>query len=204
MNTGAKIAIGCGVVLLLGGIAVVVGTVAVGYWAKNKAEEVIAGGEQVERLTKQANENAFTPPADGVIREDRLVTFLNVRKQVYVTYEKYKDTLDAMSKKKEGDFSDVQKGFSIIQDLRLANAQALADNKMSETEYRFMVEKVYQAMIGSEITKLPSPSPNPDAPETATPPAMHNDVPAANLALFKKHEEDIRKYAMSGLEWVGL
>lgn len=30
------------------------------------------------------------------------------------------------------------------------------------------------------------------------------DVPKANLDLFKKHEAEIKKYAMSGLEWLGL
>lgn len=35
--------------------------------------------------------------------------------------------------------------------------------------------------------------------------AAHSmDVPAANVALFRKHEADIKKYAMSGLEWIGL
>ena len=30
------------------------------------------------------------------------------------------------------------------------------------------------------------------------------DVPAANVALFQKYEADLKKYAMSGLEWMGL
>jgi hypothetical protein len=29
------------------------------------------------------------------------------------------------------------------------------------------------------------------------------DVPAENVALFRKHEAEIKKYAMSGLEWIG-
>jgi hypothetical protein len=30
------------------------------------------------------------------------------------------------------------------------------------------------------------------------------DVPQANLLLFKKYEADIKKYAMNGLEWLGI
>lgn len=34
--------------------------------------------------------------------------------------------------------------------------------------------------------------------------AVTLDVPAANVALFRKHEAELKKYAMSGLEWIGL
>jgi hypothetical protein len=30
------------------------------------------------------------------------------------------------------------------------------------------------------------------------------DVPPANVELFRKHEADLKKYAMNGLEWIGL
>jgi hypothetical protein len=30
------------------------------------------------------------------------------------------------------------------------------------------------------------------------------DVPPANIALFQKYEAEIKKYAMAGLEWIGL
>ena len=33
--------------------------------------------------------------------------------------------------------------------------------------------------------------------------AKQLDVPPANIALFQKYEADIKKYAMSGLEWIG-
>jgi hypothetical protein len=29
-------------------------------------------------------------------------------------------------------------------------------------------------------------------------------VPPANITLFRKHEAEIKQYAMGGLEWVGL
>jgi hypothetical protein len=202
VTTGAKIAIGCGVVLLLTGVAVVAGVVGLGYWAKGKVEEVAGESEKIEALHRQANANPFTPPADGVIAEDRLLKFLAVRKQVSASYDKHRDRLEAMKGKKEADFGDVRAGFAILNELRLASAQALADHRMSEAEYQFMVEQVYKSMWASEVAKSrPSPgaSPLPDGvPDLAT------DVPAANIELFRKHETEIRKYAMGGLELIGL
>jgi hypothetical protein len=34
--------------------------------------------------------------------------------------------------------------------------------------------------------------------------ARELDVPASNIALFQKYEADIKKYAMTGMEWLGL
>jgi hypothetical protein len=71
MGTGTKVAIGCGCLLLLGAAAVfgVVGWGA--WWAKGKLEQASAGldkmtavTEEIERFEKQANANAYQPPAD--------------------------------------------------------------------------------------------------------------------------------------------
>jgi hypothetical protein len=40
--------------------------------------------------------------------------------------------------------------------------------------------------------------------ENARETAQSLDAPAANVELFRKHEADLKKYAMSGLEWIGL
>jgi hypothetical protein len=42
------------------------------------------------------------------------------------------------------------------------------------------------------------------AGEEAREAASSMDVPPANLELFKKYEAEIKKYAMGGLEWIGL
>jgi hypothetical protein len=207
MTTGAKIAIGCGVVLLLTGVAAVVGVVGLGYWAKGKVEEVAGDQEKITRLTEQANANPFTQPADGVISEDRLLTFLAVRKQIFATYEKHRPTLEAMKNKKEADFGDVRSSLTVLNDVRLASAQALVDHKMSEGEYEFMVGQVYKSMWASEMDKArpsPAPSPAPGASPLPEMPDFTADVPKANIELFRKHEAEIRKYAMGGLEMIGL
>jgi hypothetical protein len=259
VTTGAKVAIGCGVVLLLGIIVVAVGIGGAAYWAKGKVEEVAGNESRIEELHKKANAVSFDRPADGVIQEDRLLKFLDIRKRVFGTYEKHRATLDAMGNKKQGDWSDVTTGFSVINEIRVAQAQALADVGMSEDEYRFMVEQVYKTAWAAEVArstggKTPSEAASDvfskaqeamkqaqaetararqsakksdqdeaaeqaeDAQESieegqqqlgragedAREGAAAMDVPPANIVLFKKYEAEIKKYAMGGLEWIGL
>ena len=154
--------------------------------------------------------------------------------------------------KKQGDWGDVTKGFSVINEIRVAQAQAQADVGMSEDEYRFMVEQVYKTAWAAEVAKATggksvsdaaadayakaaeameqaragarqgaagagaSPSAEADesmnkgiedlrkAAEETRENAHDMDVPPANIALFRKYEAEIKKYAMGGLEWIGL
>ena len=196
MGTGAKIAIGCGIAVVVGGVmlaAVVFGGL---WWAKGKAEQFTGRETQIEELKKKANAVPFTEPADGIVREDRLLKFLEIRRRVFEVYAKHKDQLEALNKKKQADFSDVTSGLSVLGEVRLAQAQALADVGMSDDEYRFLIQQVYKTLWASERAKA---SPAPGSEGAPTP-----EVPAANIALFRKHEAEIKQYAMGGLEWVGL
>lgn len=242
LGKGAKIAIGCGIAVVLVGIAVIVAFVGAGFWLKGKAEELAGEQQKIEELHRKADANAFSRPADGVIEEARLVTFLDARKRVYGVYGKHKDEIEGASKKGKTDFGDVRKAFAWLSEIRLAQAQALADVGMSQDEYRFMVESIYKTMWAAEVEKSTGKTPSEAAaaaaagaeealakaaedanmPEEArkalreaqeqakqsaretSEAARQLDVPEANLALFRKHEADIKKYAMSGLEWIGL
>ena len=250
MTTGVKIAIGCGVALILGIMVVAVAVFSGAYWLKGKTEEFTGNETRIEELEKKANATPFSRPADGVIQEDRLLKLLDIRKRVFGVYEKHRATLEAIGQKKEGDFGDVTKGFSVINEIRLAQAQALADVGMSEDEYRFMVEQVYKTAWASEVAKQTggksvsqaagdayaeaakameqaragarrgaagTPESREadesmekgieelrEAGEKAREDAGDMDVPPANIALFQKYEAEIKKYAMGGLEWIGL
>ena len=197
MGTGAKIAIGCVIAVVIAGIVVIVALGGLAFWAKGKAEQFTAEQSRITELEKKANANPFTRPADGAISEDRLLKFLDARKRVYAVYEAHKAEIDALGEKKQADFGDVRKGFNLINELRLAKAQGLADVGMSQDEYQFLVEQVYKSMGASEAAK-------PGSDKSASPPALDVTVPPANIALFRKHEADIKKYAMSGMEWIGL
>jgi hypothetical protein len=62
LTTGAKVAIGCGVALLLAGIVCIVLVGAGAYWVKGKTEDLVAGEKKIDELKKKANANAFTKP----------------------------------------------------------------------------------------------------------------------------------------------
>ena len=153
MTTGVKIAIGCGVALILGIIVVAVGIGGAAYWAKGKVEEVTGNENRIQELHKKANATPFERPDDGIIREDRLLKFLDVRQRVFGVYEKHRAALDAMSKKTQGDWGDVTTGFSVVNEIRTAQAQALADIGMSEDEYHFMVAQIYKTAWAADVAR---------------------------------------------------
>jgi hypothetical protein len=257
MGTGAKIAIGCGVAVLVTGIAAVVGVVGLGMWGKSKLDAFAAEQKAVEELEKKADANPFTVPEDGVIQEARLLKFIEARQRVHPVYETYRaefEGLQNVEKKKEPDFSDIGKAVKAgagFLELRKVQLQALADLGMSREEYRYLVQAVYQSWWASEIEKSTgktlaenkeaaqdsmkeaarqleeqSKAPiDPNLPPEAQK-AMREaqeqmrqsqrqiehssdhvdqqtaglDIPPQNIALFRKYEADIKKYAMTGLE----
>lgn len=245
MKTIAKVAIGCGIAVVVAGIVAVVALGGAAWWLKGKTESMLGEQQKIEALQKKADQNPFTPPADGVLQEPRLVKFLEVRKRVYAVYETRKAEIEAMGQKKQADFGDVTKAFTWVNEVRLALAQALADVGMSQNEYAYHVEHVYKTLWAAEIEKstggksasqvvseaaqemekamreakrearaqgshdaeeqaAEAEEQSAEGMEKAVEEAKALDVPKANLELFRKYEADIKKYAMSGLELIGL
>jgi hypothetical protein len=176
MGTGAKIAIGCGCLLLLGATAVV-GVVGVGaWWAKGKITEATGGLEkitartdEIDRWERKANANAYTAPADGVIPEARFLKFLDTRKRIFAVYERYEAELRELQRKSEaaGDTLSPSELWSAggtlagaLAEIRLAQMKALAELGMSEGEYRDIQLAVYKSAWASsaetESGRLPA------------------------------------------------
>lgn len=245
MSTGAKIAIGCAVAVVLAGIVAMVAVGGAAFWLKGKVTEVAgdigAKAEDIEAHERRANANPFTQPADGVIEEPRFLKFMETRRAIHAVYEQHRADFEAVKEKKEADLSDLTKFAGLVADIRLAQAKALAAAGMSEDEYRFIQTAVYQSAWAAATAEgtgqqpgelladamrqmsaaaregldaagakgLPSPSADELRPaqEAASEMAKATEglsVPAANLELFKKHEADIKKYAMAGLGLLGL
>ena len=154
MKTIAKVGIGCGVTLLLAITAGIVITVAGAYWAKGKLEKVAGDEKKIEALKQQAAKaGPFTRPVDGSIQEARLVKFIEIRKAVFVVYEKHQAEIDSMGKRDKANMSDVMTAFSWIAEIRRAQAEAQAAAGMGDDEYRYLVEQVYKSAWAAEIAK---------------------------------------------------
>lgn len=268
MGTGTKIALGCGCIVLAGAVAAIGACGLLGYWAKGKAEGVVndfdklakkasAVTDEIDRWEKKANANPYSPPADGVIAEPRLVKFLEVRKQVHAVYETRKADLEAIEKKSQSASDKMTPGdlwsaggqlADTFGALKLAQARALAEAGMSEAEYQDLQLAVYKTAWASDSVRKTGQTPAEALEKTMAEAGRHVEdavsrgvteaqnqnvpgaaglspedarkigvevaqagraakaleVPKANLELFRKHEDEIRQYAMSGLGLLGL
>jgi hypothetical protein len=246
LGTGGKIAIGCGIALVVAVLGVVGVVIGGAYWAKSKVESVQAEQKQIEDLKTKANESTFEAPSDGLVQEAQIVRFIAVRKNVYDVYSRNEAFIESMKddKKKETNFSDVRKMFSVVNEVRLAQAKAQAEHKMSDSEYSFLVGQIYKSSWAAHVADQTGGKSVTEATDEANrkaieqmkqaaeraseqSPAMKDaldkqvgaleehadeaheaavaaDVPPQNVALFRKYEADLKKYAMSGLELIGL
>ena len=260
MGKGAKIALGCGCVVLLAG-AVVVGIFGWGaYRLKSKANELTGGLDklaaktrEMEAYQKKADANPYTPPADGVISETRFLKFLDARKRVFAVYQVYEPQFRELQDRDKAaggktSFSDAISGVGKVAELlgqiKLTQMQALAELGMNEREYRDIQLAVYKTAWASESLKQSGKTPSEAMAEAGQQmqdamrqgmaaagkqgvpgaDAMSDEqqkklqeqmsqlgsaakaleVPKANIELFRKYEADIKKYAMTGLDAVGL
>jgi hypothetical protein len=169
MGTGAKIAIGCGCLLVLGG-AGVVGVLGVGaWWAKGQITEATGGldkfaarTDEIGRWEKEANANPYARPADGVVPEARLVKFLETRKRVHAVYARYEGDMRALQKRADAanqklSPSDLWSAGGTLAEafteIRLEQVKALAGQQMNEEEYRDIQLAVYKSAWASDAEK---------------------------------------------------
>jgi hypothetical protein len=240
MKPWMKVAIGCFAVAVIALFLFVAGVIGLGYWAKNKVQEVTGGGPAVEEARKAANAVPFTRPAGNMVAEPRLVKFIEIRASVYSVYEKYRGEIESrMAKVKEGkslDFGDISTGLTLMGEVQRAETMALAKHGMSEDEYAFITGEVYKSMWadlgGAEASKkaikdagqaakaaseamkaAEAQGMPPEAREAlakagseiaastqqATRDIENVGTAPENVALFKKYEADLKKYAMPGL-----
>ena len=149
-SKGLKIAlIGCSAVIIIGIVAVGVGT----YWVKKKITEKVetvknmAGTEDSDYGKKAAElkkDYPFTPPSTGVISENELNRFLHVRQAVYNVYKKYETQFKDLEKKKQAGLSDIMNFGGMLNEVRMTQVKALEDQRMSPDEYAFMVSSIYK------------------------------------------------------------
>ena len=144
MSTGAKIAIGCGILAVVAIVVVIVAIVAGGMFVSKKADEFSGGmeaqQEASERIQELEREHSFTPPEDGVVGGDRADRFFAVTDDAWEGMQEWVDEMQERSEdidERGGNagLGDAMAGLQGLGRSRVALAEALADHDMPVSEY---------------------------------------------------------------------
>lgn len=153
MKTGAKIAIGCAVVLVGAGLVAVVAVGGAAFWVRGKVQGLKESADALQTYQRQVDAISFTVPADGLLQEDRLVKYLNVRRQVFGVYEQNRAAIENMARLDEGKndpgLSDMATIVKLASELRIANLKGLAAEQMSDSEYGWITGLLYQTAVAT-------------------------------------------------------
>lgn len=152
-STVVKVAfVGCVVIVI--GVAAAIGIG--GYFLKKTVEDKyekvknVAGtpdseyGKKTAQLTQQ---HPFTSPANGIVTEDQLQRFLEVRKSVFAVYKKYESEFKKMEADKKQGFDALMKVGGIWNEVRMTQVNALEAQRMSPEEYNYIVVAVYKGWL---------------------------------------------------------
>lgn len=185
MSTGAKVAIGCGILVALALIVSIIVAVAGGMFLKKKAGD-FAGGmeaqeEAAEKIQALERDHPFTPPAPGVVSEDRAQTFLAVTDDAWEAMrESMEEMADRGRRIDEGGQAGMRDAMAGIQALgrsRIALAEALDDHDMPVSEYLWTGLELVRAYQARDMDPAQS------------------GVPAANVELARRHAAELADIA---------
>ena len=140
MSTGAKVAIGCGIVALLGIVIVVFGMMTCWRKATELGGGLEAQQEASEKIGELEREHPFSPPDDGVVEADRADRFFAVTDDAWEEMQDWVEDMrdrDENIERRGGDagLGDAMAGFQGLGRSRVALAEALADHDMPVSEY---------------------------------------------------------------------
>jgi hypothetical protein len=189
MSTGAKVAIGCGILAVLAIVGVIVAIVAGGMFASRKLDELGGGLEAQQQAAETIHElerdHPFTPPQDGVVREDRAETFFDVTDAAWEGMQEWvadmeDRTADIEARGGEAGVRDAMAGLQGLGRSRVALTEALADHDMPVSEYLW---------VGTTLAH---------AYGRLDQPAATSGVPAENLEIAAEHRDRLADLAEDG------
>ena len=160
-----KVLIGCGVLVLIGMVAMVSFVV----WVKHKAEGFTATVKvltaQNQEMQKLDREFPFAEPAAGqplVITEPRLKDYLAVREEVWPVYADFKQKADAFQKAHpKSDKPDISGAIEatglmskLLTGVRAKVIDGLESHHMSPVEFRDLTMAIYESQPGPNAALL--------------------------------------------------
>jgi len=217
-----KLAIGCGIVLVLALIALGVGV----FWVAHKAQTVIAGLSELKNipnLDKQIrNTTTFAPPASGELSAEQVSRYIAVREQVRQKLgvrvkemdTQYKALSERLNKNQQSAL-DIPQMIEAYKDLaalyllgKRAQVDALNDKNLSLSEYRWIQQQAYGAIgmpfVDMDISKMieEAQSGRPSSPSEHMARELAPGVSDKNKSLVEPHRKLLEDSA--SLSFLGL
>jgi hypothetical protein len=185
MSTGAKVAIGCGVVALLGIAIVVFGMMTCWRKANEFSGGLDAQQEATETIGELEREHPFTPPEDGVVEADRADKFFAVTDDAWEGMQDWVEDMrdrgeDIENRGGEAGFGDAMAGLQGLGRSRVALSEALADHDMPVSEYIWTGMALTQAYASLDQ------------------PAATSGIPQENLDLAADNREALAEITEGG------
>jgi hypothetical protein len=222
MKPWLKVVIGCFAVAVIGLFLLIAGLVGFGYWARNKVQEVAGGGKEVEEARKAANAVPFTRPDRGLyekyrgeiesrmarVKEGKSLDFGDLSTGLTLIGEIHK--AEALALAKQG-MSENEYGFitsevykSMWTDFggseatkkairEAGQAAKTAADAMKTAEGQGTLPPEAREALAQAETEIAKSTDQAARDLEATPTAPEN------VALFRKYEAELKKYAMPGL-----
>lgn len=144
MSTGAKIGIGCGILLVLAIVCLVIFSVIGGMFVKSKTEQLTGGleaqQEATETIQSLERDHPFTAPADGIVTNDLADDFFVVTDDAWEGMrEEMEDVVergeDIEQRGGEAGIGDAMAGVQALGRARVALAEALDEHDMPVSAY---------------------------------------------------------------------
>jgi len=215
-----KLAIGCGLIVLVLGVAVVGVGVYVAMKARTMITQFSALGAVPEIEREVRMKAAFTPPGNGILTPSQVDKFVRVQKHVRdrlgENAAKFERTYQSLANKKQANAADLPALMSAYADLaamfvdaKRTQVAALNDAGLGLDEYRWIRSSAYQAIgapyldvdfgrIAADVKAGRQTHFTPASFEGA----FKGDAPPSNVKLvekFKKQLEDNLALASFGL-----
>ena len=164
-----KLAIGCGVIVLLIGIT----AAGIAYYAYRRVASTVAQfaelGQVPEIERGIRNRGSFSPPASGELTDDQIEKLLrvqnHVRERIGARLTEFEAKYKALGEKKEATISDTPTIIAAYRDLaatwldaKRGQVEALNNTGLSLEEYRWIRDQAYGALgipfVDLDIAKL--------------------------------------------------
>jgi hypothetical protein len=205
-----KLAIGCGIVVLVAGVALA-GITYYGYMKVKSTYQQFAQLGQVGDIERGVRvQSAFTPTPSGQLTQKQVDQLLKVITRVHDrlghNLDAFQRNYQTLAQKKEATVVDLPALFSAYRDIaagwidaKKAQVDALNEVGLSLAEYRWIRAQAYQALdipffavdFGKLAEQLKSGTPPAEAPLDPVPIGA---APAANKALLEGHRKQLEDY----------